>query len=151
MIKNSIKAAGAFAFLVVFASGAWGATVTQTTANDTFARQLFGAGSDARVLYGPGSEVVLTIERRPVDAGNTADFIVTLSGGTYGTVVNLSTFTYTVREIRKGGGAVSTSISGGAAGSSSVTFSVAVTMDRSEYGGYLYLQHGQLQQRKRAG
>ena len=116
--------------------------------NDTFARQLFGAGSDARVLYGRDSKVILTISG-DVAAGNKADFIVTLSGGTYGTVVNLSTFTYTkMDEDREG--AVSTSISGGAAGSSSVTFSVAVTGALSD-GGFLYLQDGQLQQRKRAG
>ena len=101
MIKNSIKAAGVFAFLVVFANGAFGATVTQTTAADTFAIQLFGPGSDAVVLKTEISSVTLTIEG-PIAAGNAADFTVTLSGGTFGTVVNLSTFVYT------GTGAVST-------------------------------------------
>jgi hypothetical protein len=124
MFRKTIIAAGVLASCVAFSQGALAAaaSVTQSSNADTYAQETFGAGSDATVLASTAANVVLTIGGT-VDAGEAADFTVTLSNAQFGASVPLSAMAYSASAT---GAVTITKQSGGAAGDSSVVFRITV-------------------------
>ncbi len=126
MFKKTLMAASvATAMFAAQGAFAAAATVTQTATNETFAQELFGTGSDATVLttnVGTPATVILTVGGA-VDAGETADFTITLDGAQFGAAVALTDMVFVASAT---GDVTITKQSGGAAGDNTVTFRVQV-------------------------
>jgi hypothetical protein len=122
MLKKTLLAAAVAS--TIAAAPAY-AALTQTVSGEiTYAAEIFGTGSDATTLVN-GATVVLTTGA-DIATGEKAQVTYTLTGGTFGSAVDVSDFS----SVFSASGAYTASVlSGGAIGDSAVTIEVTVTSD----------------------